>query len=319
MTRLHIIAANCADSVCSNERVYQCDSIEQFENLHSISQIVNQSSAEWFLLTQVITETNQIPTGQSLKVIQENGSTAWLPKVSDSFADFMVLALGGKMASLWTELWKAGAVLAPAQVLRTALMESNSLHEVMAKLNWGESTKERFLEIDWSDCSVDLPELAPTRQHPRLKQIDPLIQNLEQLLPASLDRSSPDFTALRAGLYQWYDALEVSHGYSQDAQHQGRNQAADYWHAIMHRREPDDSNSKYWFRHVGHSPVYAKLLRYAQSSSDDFASRESWDPFAFVDYCSRCRRDSEEEQVAQKIQAVEMVLLMQQTMRDAQK
>ncbi len=319
MSRLHIIATSCADSVCSNERVCQCDSIEPFEDLHVISQIVNQSSAEWFLLTEQITETNQIPIAQSLKVIQENGSTAWLPKVSDSFADFIVLALGGTMASLWIELWKAGAVLAPAQVLRSELHESDSLNELIAKLNWEESTKESCQKIDWSDSSVDLPALVPSDQHPRLKQIDPLIQNLEQLLPASYDRSSPDFTALRAGLYQWYDALEVSHGYSQDAQHLGRNQAADYWHAIMHRREPDDSNSKYWFRHVEHSPVFAKLLRYAQFISEDFALRKSWDPFAFVDYCSRCRRGSEEEQIAQKIQAVEMILLMQQTICDAQK
>ncbi len=319
MSRLHIIAMNCTDSACPNERVYQCDSIEQLEELHLISQIVNQSSAEWFLLSDQITETNQIPTAQSLKVTQENGSTAWLPKVSDSFADFIVHALGGTMASLWIELWKAGAVLVPAQVLRSELHESDSLNELFAKLNWEESTKQSFQEIDWSDRSVELPALVPSNQHPRLKQVGPLIQNLEELLPASLDRTSPDFTALRAGLYQWYDALEVSHGYSQDAQHQGRNQAADYWHAIMHRREPDDSNSKYWFRHVGHSPVFAKLLRYAQSISDEFASRESWDPFAFVDYCSRCRRGSGEEQIAQKIQAVEMILLMQQTLLDAQK
>ena len=319
MSGLHILAASCDDSVSRNEQTYQFEIIKDFENLDSISQIVNQSSAECFSLTDLISEPEQIPVSPLLSEIQSNGSALWLSKVPHSFASFVVNALGGKMASLWFPLWKSGRVFVQSSVLRAALEESSSLDEVVIKFNWNEPTESEYEEIDWSDCSVELPELAPTREHPRLKRIEPLIQNLEALLPASYDRSSPDFTALRAGLYQWYDALEVSHGYSQDAQHQGKNQAADYWHAIMHRREPDDSNSKYWFRHVGHSPVFAKLLRYAQSISDDFASRESWDPFAFVDYCSSCTRGSNEEQVAQRIQAVEMVLLMQQTMRDAQK
>ena len=33
----------------------------------------------------------------------------------------------------------------------------------------------------------------------------------------------------------------------------------DYLHAIVHRREGDYSNSKYWFRQVGAHPVWAKV------------------------------------------------------------
>ena len=32
-----------------------------------------------------------------------------------------------------------------------------------------------------------------------------------------------------------------------------------YWHAILHRREPDYSNSKYWLRRVGGHPIFADL------------------------------------------------------------
>jgi hypothetical protein len=28
-----------------------------------------------------------------------------------------------------------------------------------------------------------------------------------------------------------------------------------FWHAIMHRREPDAANSKHWWRQVGTLPV----------------------------------------------------------------
>ncbi len=319
MPKLHIVAASGADSACQNGQIYQCDIIEQFENLETISQIITQSSAECFLLTEMITEPAHIPDCQLLDTIQANGSSAWLAKSPHSFAEFAVRVLGGKMASLWFALWKTGAVLAPAQALRSALEQSHSLREAITRLNWTEPAEEEFLEIDWSDSSVDLPELAPETERPELKQLESLIQNLEELLPKSFDQSSPDFTAVRAGLYQWHDALEVSHGYSQDAEHRGKNQAADYWHAIMHRREPDYSNSKYWFRHVGNSPLFAKLFDYSRHISSNIMPGHSWDPFYFVDYCSRCRQGSQEKQLAQRIQAVEMVLLMQQTMRDAQR
>lgn len=223
------------------------------------------------------------------------------------------------MASLWLPLWKAGSVLAPSQVFRSALEKSRSTYELLARLNWGESVAEASQEIDWEDCSIDLPELVPTKQRAELEQLMRPIRNLEELLPASYDRLSPDFTALKAGLFQWYDALEESHHCSQQAQHQGRHLGADYWHAIMHRREPDYSNSKYWFRHVGASPVFDQLLRYAQAISEEFASIKTWDPFAFVDYCSRCKAGSRQEIIARRIQAVEMVLLMRQTMLDAQR
>ncbi len=334
MSTLHIITSGCADSVCLdghslnehslnehslNERGIRCDSVEEIENPDSFSQSVEQSDAEWFLLTETMTDARQIPSPEFLKAIQEKGAAAWFAKSSDSFDDFTVRTLGGTMASLWLPLWKAGSILAPSQAFRSALEKSRSTYELLARLNWDESTGEVSQEIDWENCSIDLPVLAPTKQRTELEQVLRPIRNLEELLPDSYDRLSPDFTALKAGLYQWYDALEESHRCSQQAQHQGRHLGADYWHAIMHRREPDYSNSKYWFRHVGTSPVFDQLLRYAQTISEEFASIETWNPFAFVDYCSRCNPGTRQEIIARRIQAVEMVLLMRQTMLDAQR
>ncbi|MDF1745055.1 MAG: hypothetical protein P1V19_15260, partial [Gimesia sp.] len=59
--------------------------------------------------------------------------------------------------------------------------------------------------------------------------------------------SSPaDATAMQAGLLCLHDYLDESHQFSQSVQNQGLHQAGDYWHHIMHRREPDYSNAKYW-------------------------------------------------------------------------
>src|SRR4051794_32254466 len=60
------------------------------------------------------------------------------------------------------------------------------------------------------------------------------------LLKAKPTRAQPA-ELLVAGLWLWHDWLDESHRISQ------RVETADgsYWHAIMHRREGDFSNSKY--------------------------------------------------------------------------
>src|SRR5262249_50800059 len=62
------------------------------------------------------------------------------------------------------------------------------------------------------------------------------------------DRHMAD--ACRAGLWLYHDFLDESHKISQDID----TPTGSYWHAIMHRREPDPSNSKnLWRRGGSHS------------------------------------------------------------------
>ena len=60
---------------------------------------------------------------------------------------------------------------------------------------------------------------------------------------------------LAAGLWLYVDDLERSHRVSQNI----ASPTGSFWHAIMHRREGDFSNSRYWFRKVGKHPAYSRI------------------------------------------------------------
>ena len=120
-----------------------------------------------------------------------------------------------------------------------------------------------------------------------------------------------------AGLWLLYDYLEECHVIAQSLE----TKEAAYWHAILHRREGDFSNSKYWFRRVGEHQTFAGLHEEAKKLSgkkklDDafsFLSKQSrWDPFAFVDLCEKCVRGrAADEDLARQIQQVEWRLLFE--------
>jgi len=75
-----------------------------------------------------------------------------------------------------------------------------------------------------------------------------------------------------SGVWLLYDFLDESHTISQGID----TTSGSFWHAIMHRREGDFWNSKYWFRHVGDHPAFEMIAN---------RTRQAWDPFAFVDRC----------------------------------
>ena len=108
--------------------------------------------------------------------------------------------------------------------------------------------------------------------------------------------------ACAAGLWLRFDFLEESHAISQEDE---GNPDRDFWHAIMHRREPDASNSKYWWRRVGAHPVLAQLRARAGEVGYSFTT-----PEAFVDFCEKVRGSgSVDEEVAKRVQRLEWDLL----------
>jgi hypothetical protein len=99
-----------------------------------------------------------------------------------------------------------------------------------------------------------------------------------------------------SGLWLLFDFLGTSHSISQEI----NTPSGSYWHGIMHRREPDYSNSKYWFRRVGRHPVFVPLAAAAadlaaESDTDgdeaqSLSSGGDWDAFHFVDLCQQAAR-----------------------------
>ncbi len=116
----------------------------------------------------------------------------------------------------------------------------------------------------------ELLELVPQRPGASLNW---LREHLLGLRLGSIPTGNPDAEAVAAGLLQMHDFLEESHVCSQRIEGRGTDRSGDYWHGIMHRREPDYGNAKYWFRRVGVHPVFGEMAPEA-----DTILRECGDP-----------------------------------------
>ncbi len=80
-------------------------------------------------------------------------------------------------------------------------------------------------------------------------------------------RTGTGNTALAAGLWLYADDLDQAHTICQA--HEG-TPTFDFWHAILHRREGDFANAKYWFRRTGNHPALPLI-------------KPTYNPFTFVD------------------------------------
>ncbi len=175
--------------------------------------------------------------------------------------------------------------------------------------------------------SPGLPSLIPSCA-PVPAWLKDTVEGIDNILGQPV-RSKVDVTAVQAGILQMANDLTASHEYSQSIEGRGKHQAGDYWHAINHRREPDYGNAKYWFRHVGDHPLLADLATVIPALADEFPPAvrakglgliegNQLDPFRFVDLISEaCRRkDGELTHFAERMQWIEMIGLMEWTLRD---
>jgi hypothetical protein len=126
---------------------------------------------------------------------------------------------------------------------------------------------------------------------------------LELLRATSADLLFPGARAPEgalSGLYVYFSCFDEAHAIAQDI----ATAEGSYWHAIVHRQEPDAGNAAYWFRQVGAHLIFPALARAAGQEAP-------WDPFAFIDLCEQARRQpgSELEARARNIQRIEWQLL----------
>jgi hypothetical protein len=140
-----------------------------------------------------------------------------------------------------------------------------------------------------------------------------------QLLPGS---PRPARLALLAGLLQIHDFWDPSHTAAQQADDLGERGFSAYWHGIAHRREPDSGNASYWFRRVGRHPLFAPLgasaLELLRAEGEEGLAPKLvpagiWNPSAFISLCADGRPAANVASVAQKLQRLEMALLLEAT------
>jgi len=147
-------------------------------------------------------------------------------------------------------------------------------------------------------CRMPLGPGKPASAADKLRNVD-----VATVFSPATVRDKDMASACLAGLWLRFNCLDKSHAVSQDL----HSPEGSFWHAILHRREPDPGNSKYWWRRVGSHPVLRQLAEQAPALGYRYTT-----PDDFVDYCERARgQGGEEEKVAERVQELEWQLLFE--------
>jgi len=165
----------------------------------------------------------------------------------------------------------------------------------------------RFLDLI---RTPDLPGLGPVPRAGRrpLGEVNRAVTRFvaeEKLTPSSE-------VLLRSAALLWHDHLDASHEISQDI----HSSDGSFLHGIMHRREPDYGNAKYWFHRVGRHPSFPECARQVGSLLEASARKEMasrllsdgiWDPFAFIDLCEEAAELTPEDSTRRTLQTIQQV------------
>jgi hypothetical protein len=274
------------------------------------------------------------------ELISSNAAVGILPDPRHSDLAFAWSRLPAAIASFVTPPESRGAVLldtsrlhdAPSKqvnrpvqelVIRAALQHQDNVVLTGSSVTLNDSPLP--------SAAAELPVLAPQHSGRGRQWIASLLQQFDPKQYINGQGDSCEAEAILAGLLQLNDYLDESHNHSQSIQGQGQDVNGDYWHGIMHRREPDYGNAKYWFRKVGSHPCFKQLPALAQQAFDECPSSDAahwnsrlvgasgWDAAAFIDLCETAERSSDDDltTAAKRIQWAEMLILLEHTYRQA--
>ena len=161
--------------------------------------------------------------------------------------------------------------------------------------------------------TAEPPELGPGPR-PGVQTRSELESKLREILDSS-DLPEQNQQLIRALILLYHDHLEPAHALAQEIE----TPDGAFVHGIMHRREPDYGNAKYWFRRVGNHPAFPAIAGEVLKSFDRQKDRtmlnrlvpkDVWDAFAFVDLCQEAAAQPAEEASLRKIQAIETKVLL---------
>lgn len=146
--------------------------------------------------------------------------------------------------------------------------------------------KAALADRDGAYTLLVAPAATPAAARAALAKLDASI--LLSAPAASQDHAQ----AMLAGLWLRHDALQECHEIAQLAPRDADAAASfNFWHAIMHRREGDFSNSKYWYARCRRHPARRRIAAALAGWYHDGASAaeiglrgEEWDPNTFVDF-----------------------------------
>jgi hypothetical protein len=109
-----------------------------------------------------------------------------------------------------------------------------------------------------------------------------------------------------SGLYLYCNCWDEAH----EAADKGETPENYFWHAIVHRQEPDPGNAAYWFRKTANHPVFPRLRK--EAAALGYAPTEHWDPFAFIEFC----QSGSSKETATRVQLAEWQLLFDYCARE---
>jgi hypothetical protein len=136
---------------------------------------------------------------------------------------------------------------------------------------------------DHTECALD----AGTQNHDVATTLESL--ELRDAFAPQVIRDLLMAQACQSGLLLLHNFLDRSHTASQQID----TPTGSFWHGIMHRREGDYSNAKYWFRRVGEHPVFESLALAAHGVCDSlFPDEKNWDPYTYIDCCEAAVRSA---------------------------
>lgn len=161
-----------------------------------------------------------------------------------------------------------------------------------------------------------LPELGEERCSPEIEL------RLDALSPSSLFAEGAvnnEDAALCCMSAIWL--LQGGLGQSHEISQHIPSREGSFWHGIMHRREGDFSNAKYWFRQVGNHHTFATIVtrvrKVVEAEQEPATAKlaekltRDWQPGLFVDLCQQAmqKNDSNLTRLCRQIALAEWEVL----------